>query len=53
MIMPNIKYLVKRALKMDYKTMLNKINSIHKKTGKSLLNMELVMPIMIYLKCII
>ncbi len=26
---------MKRALKMDYKTMLNKINSIHKKTGKS------------------
>ena len=36
--MPNIKYLVKRALKMDYKTMLNKINSIHKKTGKSRIN---------------
>ncbi len=33
--MPNIKYVFKRALNMDYKTMLNKINSIHKKTGKS------------------
>lgn len=32
--MPNLKYLAKRALSMDYKTMLQKINSIHKKTGK-------------------
>lgn len=32
--MPNIKYLIKRITKMDYKNMLNKINSIHKKTGK-------------------
>ncbi len=33
--MPSFKYLVKRALNMDYSTMLKKINSIHKKTGKS------------------
>lgn len=33
--MPNIKYIVKRALNMDYKSMLKKINNIHKKTGKS------------------
>jgi len=32
--MPNMKYLIKRITKMDYKNMLNKINSIHKKTGK-------------------
>lgn len=32
--MPNVKYLIKRVIKMDYKNMLNKINSIHKKTGK-------------------
>ncbi len=33
--MPNFKYLVKRALNMDYMAMVKKINSIHKKTGKS------------------
>lgn len=32
--MPSIKYVLKRAMNMDYKNMLNKINSIHKKTGK-------------------
>ena len=32
--MPNVKYLVKRVMNMDYKNMLTKINSIHKKTGK-------------------
>lgn len=32
--MPNIKYLIKRISKMDYKNMFNKINSIHHKTGK-------------------
>lgn len=32
--MPNIKYLIKRISKMDYKNMLSKINSIHKITGK-------------------
>ena len=31
--MANIKYVLKRAFKMDYKTMFQKINSIHKKTG--------------------
>lgn len=31
--MANIKYVIQRALHMDYKAMLNKINSIHKKTG--------------------
>ena len=33
--MANIKYLIGRIIKMDYKNMLSKINSIHKKTGKS------------------
>ena len=33
--MPSFKYLVGRIMKMDYKNMLSKINSIHKKTGKS------------------
>lgn len=33
--MPNVKYLIKRIAKMDYKNMFNKINSIHKKTNKS------------------
>lgn len=33
--MPNIKYIIKRAFKMDYKGMFKKINSIHKKTHKS------------------
>lgn len=33
--MPNIKYLAKMALSMNYKNMFNKINNIHKKTGKS------------------
>ncbi len=32
--MANIKYVIKRVLNMDYKMMFNKINSIHKKTGK-------------------
>jgi len=32
--MPNIKYLIKRVANMDYKNMITKINSIHKKTGK-------------------
>jgi len=32
--MPNVKYLVKRVMNMDYGNMLNKINNIHKKTGK-------------------
>lgn len=32
--MTNVKYLVNRIMKMDYKNMINKINSIHKKTGK-------------------
>lgn len=31
--MLNIKYVLKRAMKMDYKTMFAKINSIHQKTG--------------------
>ncbi len=33
--MPNLKYVIKRALNMDYHAMLKKINSIHKKTKKS------------------
>lgn len=33
--MANIKYLVGRILHMDYSAMIKKINSIHKKTGKS------------------
>lgn len=32
--MSNMKYLIERISKMDYKNMLNKINNIHKKTGK-------------------
>lgn len=36
--MPNIKYLLKRAINMDYKNMIKKINSIHKKTGKGRLH---------------
>lgn len=32
--MPNIKYLVKRVMKMDYKNMLDKISRIHKETGR-------------------
>ena len=32
--MGNIKFILKRLLRMDYKAMLQKINSIHKKTGK-------------------
>ena len=33
--MANLKYLIQRALDMNYKAMLEKINSIHKKTGRS------------------
>jgi len=33
--MSNIKYIIKRLAKMDYKAMINKINSIHKKTDMS------------------
>ena len=33
--MASISYLIKRIVKMDYKNMFNKINKIHKKTGKS------------------
>ncbi|MDE5540201.1 MAG: hypothetical protein K2J20_06945 [Bacilli bacterium] len=36
--MPNIKYLLKRVANMDYKAMFQKINSIHKITGKSRLS---------------
>lgn len=32
--MSNMKYLIERISKMDYKNMLNKINNIHRKTGK-------------------
>lgn len=32
--MGNIKFILKRLLRMDYKAMMQKINSIHKKTGK-------------------
>lgn len=31
--MANIKYVISRALQMDYKAMIKKINSIHKRTG--------------------
>ena len=33
--MANLKYLAQRVLNMNYKAMLDKINSIHKKTGTS------------------
>lgn len=33
--MANLKYLIQRALDMNYKAMLEKISSIHKKTGRS------------------
>lgn len=33
--MSNIKYILKRITKMDYKAMISKINSIHKKTNMS------------------
>ena len=33
--MGNIKYIVSRLSKMDYKAMLNKVNTVHKKTNKS------------------
>lgn len=33
--MPSVKYLVQRVMNMNYKAMLDKINSIHKKTGRS------------------
>ena len=33
--MGNIKYVLKRIKSMDKKAMFDKINSIHKKTGKS------------------
>ena len=36
--MANIKYLVRRLLDMNYKAMLDKINSIHEKTGRSRLS---------------
>jgi len=36
--MANLKYLIQRALDMNYKAMLDKINSIHKKTGRSRLS---------------
>ena len=36
--MANLKYLIQRALDMNYKAMLEKINSIHKKTGRSRLS---------------
>lgn len=33
--MGNIKYILSRLSKMDYKAMLNKVNEVHKKTRKS------------------
>jgi len=36
--MATLKYLIQRALDMNYKAMLDKINSIHKKTGRSRLS---------------
>lgn len=33
--MSNIKYIIKRLTKMDYKAMLSKINTVHKKTKKN------------------
>ena len=62
--MGNIKYILSRLSKMDYKAMLNKVNEVHKKTGKSRLAIFLDMSecakeywssviwITIYLKCI-
>lgn len=36
--MANIKYLIRRVLNMDYGAMLDKISSVHKKTGRSRLS---------------
>ena len=33
--MGKLRYLIQRALRMDYKAMLDKIGSIHRKTGRS------------------
>lgn len=41
--MGNIKYILSRLSKMDYKAMLNKVNEVHKKTGKSRLSIFLDM----------
>lgn len=36
--MPNVKYIIKRVVNMDFKAMIKKVNSIHIKTGKSRLS---------------
>ena len=41
--MGNIKYILSRLSKMDYKAMLNKINEVHKKTKKSRISIFLDM----------
>ena len=41
--MGNFKYILSRLSKMDYKAMLNKVNEVHKKTGKSRLSIFLDM----------
>ena len=33
--MGNIKYILSRLSKMDYKAMINKVNTVHKKTNKN------------------
>ncbi len=41
--MGNIKYIIARITKIDYKTMLKKINDIHRKTGRARINIFLDM----------
>lgn len=41
--MNNIKYILKRLTKMNYKAMVNKVNEVHKKTGKSRISIFLDM----------
>ena len=33
--MASLSYLIKRAIHMDYRSMFEKVNKIHKKTGKN------------------
>ena len=33
--MASLSYLIKRAIHMDYRSMFEKVNKIHKKTGKA------------------
>ena len=41
--MNNIKYILTRLTKMNYKAMLNKVNEVHKKTGNSRISIILDM----------